>query len=108
MQGQRQRGEVRQIVEVCDIMTLHNPLAARMLGRHAHITLTCHLLTAYLLRVAHPRIRDQTIGPRYPEEQQERYCGDDLVKELHWGANMTIFATFDSVASKRLQAIAKS
>ena len=108
MQGHRLRGEVRRIVQVCDIKTLHDPLAARMLGRHAHITLTCHLLTAYLFCVAHPRVRDQTIRPRYPEDQQERYCGGDLAKEFHWGANINVLVKFESAASKKLQAIGKS
>jgi hypothetical protein len=30
-------------------MSLRDFLAAWMLGRHAHITLTCHLLAAHLL-----------------------------------------------------------
>jgi hypothetical protein len=66
-------------MSMCDLF-----LTARMLGRHAYITLTCHLLAANLLCVAHPRIRNQTVRTRYPQEQQEDGCRYDLVNEFHW------------------------
>jgi len=88
-------------------MSLCDLLAARMLDRHAHITLTCHLLAANLLCVAHPRIRDQTICTRYPQEQQEYGCGYDLVNELHSVFGYDAFADLDSAAWKKLHAIGK-
>jgi hypothetical protein len=88
-------------------MSLCDLLAARMLGRHTHITLTCHLLAANLLCVAHPRIRNQTIRTRYPKEQQEYGCGYDLVNELHSVFGYDAFADLDSAAWKKLHAIGK-
>jgi hypothetical protein len=76
-----------------------------MLGRHAHITLTCHLLAANLLCVAHPRIRNQTVRTRYPQEQQEYGCGYDLVNELHSVSIIDALADLDSAARKRLHPI---
>jgi hypothetical protein len=78
-----------------------------MLGRHAHITLTCHLLAANLLCVAHPRIRNQTVSTRYPQEQQEYGCGYDLVNELHSVSKIDAFVDLDSAAWKKLHAIGK-
>jgi hypothetical protein len=98
---------VRQIVQICIIMPLRDFLAARMLGRHAHITLTCHLLAAHLLCVAHPNIRDQTVRIRCPQEQQEYGCGYDLVNELHSVSIINAFADLDSAAWKKLHAIGK-
>jgi hypothetical protein len=97
---------MRQIVQVYIIMALHDFLAARMLRRHIHIALTCHLLATRLLFGAHPRVRNQTVRPRYTDEQQEHGCGDDLVKESH--SVLIIDAViFDSAACKRLHAIGK-
>jgi hypothetical protein len=76
-------GKARNIFQIRIIMPLRDSLAAWMLGRHAHVALTCHLLAAHLLCVAHPRIRDQTVRTRYPKKQKEDTCGCDLVKELH-------------------------
>ncbi len=88
-------------------MALHDFLAARMLRRHIHIALTCHLLATRLLCGAHPRVRNQTVRPRYPDEQQEHGCGDDLVKESHSVSIIDVLGGFDSAACKRLQAIGK-
>ncbi len=74
---------MRQIARVHVIMTLHVLLAARMLGRHAHIALTCHLLAARPLCVSHPRVRNQTVRPRHSKEQQEYGYSNDLEKRLH-------------------------
>jgi hypothetical protein len=88
-------------------MSLCDLLAARMLGRHAHITLTCHLLAANLLCVDHPRIRNQTVRTRHSEEHQEYSCGYDLVNELHSVSIIDAFADLDSAAWKKLPAIGK-
>jgi hypothetical protein len=74
-------------------MLLRDFLAAWMLGRQAHIALPCHLLAASLLRVAHLRIWDQTVRPRYPYEQQENGCSYDLVNELHSDSIIDAFTT---------------
>jgi hypothetical protein len=88
-------------------MSLRDFLAAWMLGRHAHITLTCHLLAAHLLWVAHPSIRDQTVRTWHPKEQQEYGCCYDLVNELHLVSIIDAFAKFDSAAWERLHAFGK-
>jgi hypothetical protein len=88
-------------------MSLCDLLAARMLGRHAHITLTRHLLAASLLCVAHPRIWNQTVRTRYPQEQQEYGCGHDLINELHSVSLIDASANFGSAAWKRLHAVGK-
>jgi hypothetical protein len=88
-------------------MPLRDFLAAWMLSRHAHITLTCHLLAAHLFCVAHPNIWDQTFRTRHPKEQKEYGCGYDLVNELHLVSIMDAFLIFDSAARKRLHAISK-
>jgi hypothetical protein len=88
-------------------MSLCDLLAARMLGRHAHITLTCHLLAANLLCVAHLRIWNQTARTRYPQEQQEYGCSYDLVNELHSVSIIDAFTNFDSAAWKRLHPVGK-
>ncbi len=98
---------MRQIVQICIIMPLRDFLAARMLGRHAHITLSCHLPAAHLLRVAHPNIRDQTVRTRDPKQQQEHGCGYDLINELHFVSMIETVACFDSTARKRFHAIGK-
>jgi hypothetical protein len=87
-------------------MPLRDVLAAWMLGGHAHITLTCHLLAANLLCIAHLRIL-QTVRPRYPQEQQEYGCSYDLVNELHSVPVIDAYANFDSAVWKRLHAIGK-
>ena len=81
--GQWRSGNVRQVVQICVIMSLHDFLTTWMLTCHAHITLTCHLLAAHLLCVAHPGIRNQTVRTRYSKEQQEYGRSYDLVNELH-------------------------
>jgi len=98
---------VRLIVQICIITSLRDVLAAWMLGRHAHITLTCHLLAASLLCIAHPRIRNQTVRTRYPKGQQEYGCDYDLVNELHSVSIIDAFTSFDSTALKRLHAFGK-
>src|SRR5271170_4402374 len=89
-------------------MTLRDLLPARMFGRHAHITLTCHLLAAHLLCVAHPNIRYQTVRTRHPKKQQEHGCSYDLVNELHSVSIIDASRFFDLAAWKRLHAIGKT
>jgi hypothetical protein len=85
-------------------MTLHDLPAARMLGRRVHIALTCHLPTTRLLRLAHHRVRHQTVSPRYSQKKEEHRCSDDLVKQLHSAVDIFTLTDFSRrvVRSKKI------